>query len=121
MSTQRVFQMLGNESVWEVTNECHDALAQAGIPHAIIGGLAVCLHGYQRNTVDLDLLIQAGAQPAVRAELEAAGFVWLAEAGEFRSPAGVPVQLLFGLDRAGPGSEVRLPDPGDESAVTVVE
>ena len=113
--------MLGNESIWDVASQCHDVLAQAAIPHAIIGGLAVCLHGYPRNTVDLDLLIRSESQAAVRTALEGAGYSWSAEAAEFRSPAGIPVQFMFGLDRAGPGSEVRFPDPADDTVVMFVE
>jgi hypothetical protein len=113
--------MLGNESLWDVVRECHEVLQRAGIPHAIIGGVAVCMHGYQRNTVDLDLLV-GSAQPAdVRAAFEAAGFKWSEKSAEFRSPSGIAVQLLRTDDRAGQGSEVRLPDPSDESAVTQIE
>lgn len=33
------------------------ALRDAGIPHALAGGLAVCAHGYPRNTDDVDFLV----------------------------------------------------------------
>jgi UPF0042 nucleotide-binding protein len=33
-------------------------LADAEIPHSVCGGVAVCLHGYQRNTTDVDLIIE---------------------------------------------------------------
>ena len=49
--------MLGNESLWDVATQCHAILDRAAIPHAILGGVAVCLHGYERNTVDVDMLI----------------------------------------------------------------
>ena len=113
--------MLGNESLWEAAKECHAALEQAAVPHAIIGGVAVCLHGYQRNTLDLDVLIGSSAQAAVRAALETAGFQWSEQAAEFRSPGGIPVQLLIANDRAGADSEVRLPEPSDSSAVVYLE
>jgi hypothetical protein len=113
--------MLGNESLWDVAKECHAILDRAAIPHAIVGGVAVCLHGYQRNTVDLDLLIDPAREASVRAALEAAGFKWSDDAAEFRSPSGVPVQFVIASDRAGPGSEVRLPDPADKAAVVHIE
>ncbi len=113
--------MLGNESLWDVANECHAALEKAAIPHAIIGGVAVCLHGYQRNTVDVDLLIDGSQQAAVRAAMEAAGFQWSEKQAEFRSPAGIPVQFIIASERAGAGSEVRLPDPADEKAIVYLE
>ena len=113
--------MLGNEPLWDVARECHEVLQRAGIPHAIIGGVAVCMHGYQRNTVDVDLLVAAGQAADVRGAMEAAGFKWSDDRAEFRSPSGVPVQFLTAADRAGPGSEVRLPDPADELAITQIE
>jgi hypothetical protein len=120
-SSQRAYQMLDNESLWDVAGQCHAILERAAIPHAIVGGVAVCLHGYQRNTVDLDLLVGSAAESAVRAALEAAGFEWSQENAEFRSPTGIPVQFLIANDRAGAGSEVRLPDPADTSAIIYLE
>jgi hypothetical protein len=95
-------------------------LRRAGIPHAIIGGVAVCMHGYQRNTVDVDLLISAGRYAGVRGTLEDAGYTWSADKAEFHSPRGIPV-VLTAADRARPGSDVRLPDPADESTVKQIE
>ena len=34
------------------------ALNTAGVRYLIVGGLAVMAHGYQRTTVDLDLVVQ---------------------------------------------------------------
>jgi hypothetical protein len=113
--------MLENESLWDVATQCHELLESASIPHAIIGGVAVCLHGYQRNTVDLDLLVRPAEVAVIRTLLERAGFTWSDEHAEFRSPAGVPVQLVLAAERAGPGSEVRLPDPADNEAVVCLE
>ena len=62
--------MLGNETLWETARHCDAVLRDKGLPHAIVGGVAVCLHGYQRNTVDVDLLVRgADAQP-IRETLE---------------------------------------------------
>lgn len=113
--------MLGNDSLWQAAVRCHQALATAGIPHAVLGGVAVCLHGYQRNTVDLDLLVRPADQSAIRAALTAAGFCWVPETAEFRSSGNIPVQCLSAEERAGAGSEVRLPDPADPLAVTELE
>jgi hypothetical protein len=113
--------MLGNESLWDVAVQCHQLLEDRGIPHAIIGGVAVCLHGYQRNTTDLDLLVRRSDADQIRSVFADAGFQWLAEHAEFRSPSGIPVQLVLAADRAGSDSEVRLPDPADETAVTHLE
>jgi hypothetical protein len=119
MSTaQATYQMLENQSLWTTALESHAALSAADIPHAIVGGVAVCLHGYRRNTVDLDLLIRQSDQAKVRNALESAGYEWFAENAEFRAPSGIPVQFLLSGERAGKDAEIYLPDP-DSPGVTV--
>jgi hypothetical protein len=44
----------------EIVRAAHQAsqkLHEAGIPHALAGGLAVCAHGYPRTTDDVDFLV----------------------------------------------------------------
>lgn len=113
--------MVGEAGLWQAAAACHKALAQAGLPHVVVGGMAVCLHGYRRTTVDIDLLVQPSDMPAIRTALETAGFRWDAEAHEFRSAAGVPVQLLAAGEKAGKGSEVLLPSPAAEHVAVVIE
>lgn len=113
--------MLGNETLWEAAARAHEILAGAGLAHALVGGVAVCLHGYQRNTVDVDLLVRRDEALRARAALESDGWVWNNEQAELRSPAGVVLQFLLDADKAGRDAEVRLPDPGDASAVTQLE
>lgn len=117
-SAQATYQMLENQSLWNTALECHAALGAAGIPHAIVGGVAVCLHGYRRNTVDLELLVRKGDQALVRATLESSGYTWSSEHAEFRAPSGVPVQLLLSGEKAGKDADVLLPEP-DAPGVTV--
>jgi hypothetical protein len=116
-TTAQVYTMLGNESLWEIALRSHQILKQANIPHSICGGVAVCLHGYQRNTTDLDLIINAGDAAAVKEALLGDSFVWNEELKEFRSPSGIPVQFLMAGERAGKGEEVKIPEPIGESNV----
>lgn len=108
--------MLGNETLWDAARECHATLAAAEIPHLVVGGVAVCLHGYRRNTVDVDLLVRREDADRIRQVLDDAGFAWSAAQHEFRSPSGVPIQVLLAGDRAGSDSDVRLPDPAAAEA-----
>ena len=121
MLASRTYAMLGNETLWEVAQSCHQLLEEAEIPHAIVGGVAVCLHGYQRNTVDVDLLVRKEDGERLREVLEQAGFEWIAREAEFRSASGIPVQFLMAGERAGKGSEIRLPDPDSAKSVTIKE
>lgn len=54
ITTDKVYAMLGNESLWEIALRCHHIFTQSSIPHSICDGVAVCLHGYQRSTTDVD-------------------------------------------------------------------
>ena len=120
-TAQRVYAMLENESLWQTAGQCHAVLAAAQIPHAVVGGVAVCLHGYQRNTVDVDILVRKEDSLAIRENLQREGFAWDDKEKEFSSPSGVTVQFLVAGDRAGSGSEVHLPDPSDASVITEIE
>jgi hypothetical protein len=113
--------MLEKQSLWQAVTHCHQLLAAANIPHALIGGIAVCLHGYQRNTIDVDLLIGKNDSDATRQTLGQAGYVWHPESREFRSEFGVAIQVLLAGDRAGSGSEVLLPDPADRKSTTEID
>lgn len=113
--------MLEKESLWQTTRRCHQVLDEADLPHAICGGVAVCLHGYQRNTVDVDLLIGRDHAQRTRGVLERAGLAWDEDKRQFTSASGVPVQLLLGGDRAGHPCEVYLPEPTWPDVIEVIE
>jgi hypothetical protein len=102
-SAQATYQILENHILWDTALECHAALAAAHIPHAIVGGVAVCLHGYRRNTVDLNLLIR----PDDRAKAYATFCA-----------TSIPVRFLLSGERAGKDAEIYFPDP-DSPGVTV--
>src|SRR5690606_5480264 len=67
MTTAReTYAMLDNRALWEAASRSHALLNQHSLPHAVVGGVAVCLHGYQRNTVDVDLLVRSEDADALR-------------------------------------------------------
>lgn len=121
ITTAKVYAMLGNESLWEIALRCHQIFQQSGIPHSICGGVAVCLHGYQRNTADVDVIINSNDSSKVKELLLAESFQWVEELTEFKSPSGVPVQFLFAGESAGKGTEVKIPEPEGESNVEELE
>lgn len=113
--------MLGNETLWEAAVASHALLAEQGLPHAVAGGVAVCLHGYQRNTIDVDLLIRSSDADAVKDSLTQAGWLWDANNKQFTNESGVILHFLLSGNKAGSGSEVNLPDPSNETVVTELE
>ena len=121
MTAQRALRMLENETLWQVAERVHAILEKKNIAHAIVGGVAVCLHGYRRNTVDLDLLLPPESTAAFRSALEAEGFQRYAKDKELRSASGVAVQCVLAGESEGPGQEATFPSPSDAKHVTNIE
>lgn len=121
ITAQKAYAILGNAGLWETARRCHRALLADDIPHVVSGDVAVCLHGYQRNTVDVDLIIRSTDSKLVKQTLEDAGLTWNVTNHEFRSNDGVPIQLWIAGDRAGDDQDVKPPDPTDEGCAQVIE
>ena len=85
-----------------------------------MGGVAVCLHGYRRNTVDLDLLVEPEDATALRSALTADGIAWYPAEKQFRSAAGVP-KCVLASETEGPGQAARFPGPSDPKFITTIE
>lgn len=49
--------LMGESNVQQALLRICDALSAAGIPHAVVGALALGQHGYRRTTEDVDLLL----------------------------------------------------------------
>ena len=104
-----------------------EALYAADIPFLVIGGHAVVLHGHQRNTFDLDLLIAEGNLPAAKLVLSGLGYTSYFESGAFLQltpPANLPPLDLMIVDqttfdrlslftesRVLDGNRILIPDP----------
>lgn len=121
LTAQRTYEMLENQSLWEVAERVNDLLRRCQIDYAVVGGVAVCLHGYRRNTVDLDLLISPDRAADFRAALEADGFRWDANAKEMRSPSDIAVQVVLAGESEGPRQPAKFPDPSDKTQLTESE
>lgn len=70
--------------------------AEANVPYAIIGGVALQLHQTEpRTTLDIDVAVATYGQ-LPRAQLEAAGFTWsgrFSHSENWIGPEGTPVQF----------------------------
>jgi hypothetical protein len=60
------------------------ALRAAQVDHALVGALAVAIHGAPRATSDIDLLIEGPSLPRAIEIARACGFTWLAHPMRFR-------------------------------------
>jgi hypothetical protein len=99
LTTRRTYEMFENQSLWETAARVHEVLAKAEIPHAVVGGVAVCLHGYQRNTVDLDLLVRPGDSAAIQSALTSDCHALDKRAKQLRAPSGIAVRLVMAGDK----------------------
>lgn len=72
----------------------------AGIPWAIVGGVATRAYMPERTTQDMDILVHRADGPVVTARLEAAGFEIVSDLAipgrAFRAPDGSELDVLFG-------------------------
>lgn len=118
-TTSEVYHMLGKGALFDAVRSSHETLRE--IPHAIVGGVAVCLHGYQRNTVDVDILIRPDDSDEVKTRLVEAGMQWDAERREFRSPHGIPIQFLLSAEPASNDRSLGIDLPNPQTEGTVVE
>ncbi len=121
---------MGTMDLRSVLIELHTALRGAAIEHALIGGLAMAVHGAARATVDLDFLLDGARADDADALLRAHGYDVLhrsEHAANYVSgdPARGRVDLLFArriyghamLTRAGThvvlGQSLRVVDAAD--------
>jgi hypothetical protein len=114
--------LMAAEKVKERLGRATRALDAAGVPYAVAGGNAVAEwvgridEDAVRTTRDVDLLVRRSDLPAVRAALEAVGFMYhqVLDVDTFiDGPQGKPsggVHLLFAGEKVRPRDEYPLPD-----------
>jgi hypothetical protein len=94
-------------------------LRELQIPYAVCGGMALVAHGYDRTTVDVDLLLTGQGLQAAHAELEALGYVPpFAGSKNLRDvTTGVRIEFLVAGQFPGDGKPkpVAFPDPAAAS------
>jgi hypothetical protein len=106
---------MGDADVQRALRKLSRLLDQASIPYAIIGAMALNAYGYQRVTVDVDILLTREGLEAFR-EL-ALGHGYLEKFPGSRrlrdTEHGVPIDVVLAGEYPGDGQpkSVRFPDP----------
>lgn len=95
-------------------------LSDAGIDYAVIGGMALALHGFVRPTQDVDLLLSPEGLAKFHAELVGRGYVPTFQGARkhFRdTETGVKVEMITAGEYPGDGKPkpVVFPDPASKS------
>jgi hypothetical protein len=83
--------LTGDSPILDVAREVSAIIARTGIDAAIIGGVAVVLHGHVRTTVDVD--VYTSEPDALKSALEAGEFRFDPTLRQFEKE-GVPVHLV---------------------------
>jgi hypothetical protein len=92
LRTEAILMLEHRGEVLATARRVSAILRDAKIDGAIIGGIAVFLHGYQRTTIDVDVFIEGPLQAASEA-MTRAGMTYDPARREFRH-GDVPVQLV---------------------------
>ena len=97
------------ESVRSAFETTHERLAEMGIPHALVGGLAVGAHGYQYATQDVDWLVPDSAFEGTTIVTFKPGMIVSAHgvAIDYLTPTG-PANVLAAMREALEASEAAL-------------
>ncbi len=94
-------------------------LGEMGIPYAIVGAMAMFLHGYRRFTSDVDLLVTREGLQTIHERLEGLGYVPPFTGSKHLRDAvsGVRVEFLVAGEYPGDGKPkpVAFPDPATVS------
>jgi hypothetical protein len=96
-------------------------LEELKIPYAVVGGMALVAHGYDRNTVNVDVLVTSEGLQAAHASLEGLGYVPpFAGSKQLRDvETSVRIEFLVSGQYPGDGKPkpVSFPDPKDVAVV----
>ncbi len=92
-------------------------LQELKIPYAIAGGMALVAHGYDRNTVDVDVLVTPEGLQAVHQALEGLGYVPPFRGSKQLRDVETSVRIEFLVSGQYPGDgkpkPVAFPNPAD--------
>jgi hypothetical protein len=104
-----------NSAVHQALRAVTGRLNELGIPYAVVGGMALYLHGYRRFTEDVDLLVTQSGLLAIQQNLTGLGYVPLFSGSKNLRDARNGVRIEFIVTGQFPGDgkpkPVVFPDP----------
>jgi hypothetical protein len=115
---------MGVGKVHKTLHALADDLERQGIDYAIVGGMALNLHGYGRETVDVDVLVRPAGLQAIHEHLVGLGYRPAFEGArkKLRSTrTGVRVEFLTTGEYPGDGKPKPLAFPDPAAVYTIVD
>lgn len=115
---------------FEEKNKVHETLRRItkrltdlGIPYAVVGGMAMFVHGYRRFTDDVDLLVTRESMDQILEKLEGLGYVQPAGTStKLRdTESGVRIEFLITGHYPGDGKPKPVVFPDPASAAVEIE
>lgn len=108
-------------AVFKTMQEITKRLNALGIPYAVVGGMALFLHGYRRFTEDVDILVTKESLEVIHERLEGLGYLPLFAGGKNLrdTETGVKIEFLVtgGFPGDGLAKPVAFPDPATVSVL----
>ncbi|MGD0541820.1 MAG: hypothetical protein ABSB33_09915 [Tepidisphaeraceae bacterium] len=114
---------MGTDPVHHALRAIAARLEELAIPYAVAGGMALVAHGYNRTTVDVDLLVTPEGHAKARSQLDGLRYVPVFTSSKNLRDTQTGVRIEFLLTGQFPGDgkpkPVAFPDP--DSAGVVID
>lgn len=115
--------LMGQSEVQKTLTKIAAKLDELGVPYVVVGGMALVAHGYNRTTVDVDLLVTAEGLRRAHESLDGLGYLPpFAGSKHLRdTTTNVRVEFLVsgGFPGDGKAKPVAFPDPADANPVMI--
>lgn len=106
-----------NNAVHRALRRITARLTELGIPHAVVGGMAMFFHGFRRFTEDVDILVTRSGLEEIHRRLEGLGYVPPFQGSKHLrdTELGVKIEFLVAGDFPGDGKPkpIAFPDPSE--------
>jgi hypothetical protein len=113
----------GESAVHATMRRLAERLERLEIPYAVVGGMAMFLHGYRRFTEDVGVLVTQQDLDTIHQQLDGLGYVRIVDGGRNLRDAelGVRVEFLVTGQFPGDGKSKPIAFPSPEENVTVID
>lgn len=114
---------MGESEVQKTLTRITAKLDELAIPYAVVGGMALVAHGYNRTTVDVDILVNSEGLRRVHQALDGLGYLPPFTGSKHLRDTSTNVRIEFLVSGGFPGDgkpkPIAFPEPTDAKAVSI--